>query len=104
MKPGPMAEVSIHHPQSSVRPVDARIYTSWKNRQLLFDGTPMPEVASLIELRYGYRVTFTDSATTREKLTYKPSSDDFALFLQVLQESFRVQLNEDQKTLTISSY
>ena len=103
MSPGEIVELEEHQPRVVRRRVDAQLYTSWRERRIVFDGTPMPEVASFIRVRYGYQVQFTDSSARAVTLTYKSGEDDFPTLLNVLEESFRVQADHDKKVITIGS-
>ena len=101
MVPGEMVELEDARPAYARRRVSSDLHTSWKDQRLVFDATPMDEVALLIETRYGYRVRFGDENVRKEKLTYKPVGDDFGVLLRVLEESFRVEVNHPEKQLVL---
>jgi ferric-dicitrate binding protein FerR (iron transport regulator) len=82
--------------------VDTGLYTSWREKRLLFSDTPMHEVAEVIHTRYGYQVVFADSTLAGEQLTYRSVSDDFELLLRLLSESFRLEVKNDARQLIIS--
>jgi transmembrane sensor len=103
MSPGELVEIAGDTPQAVRRPVDTRLYTAWKEGQLFFDGTPMQDVAALIEMQYGYSVRFGDDAIRQEKFTYKPVDNNLEELLQVLQETFRVRVDQRSKTLRIDN-
>jgi ferric-dicitrate binding protein FerR (iron transport regulator) len=103
MAPGEIVELEAHEPRVVRRRVDPQLYVSWPERRIVFEGTPMPEVASFIRVRYGYQVQFTDSAAQAVTLTYKSGEDDFPTLLNVLKESFQVEADHDKKRITIGS-
>ena len=64
------------------------MFASWKDNQLIFDNTPLAQVASLIEHTYGLKVVVEDSALLRKKITGTIRSDNLERLLEALSLSF----------------
>lgn len=101
MQPGEMVALRAGDGRVEHRRVDVGLYTSWREKRLVFNGTPIREVAEVIQTRYGYRVDIPDSTLNREQITFRSDDDDFALLLRLLSETFRVEWNEAKKQLII---
>jgi ferric-dicitrate binding protein FerR (iron transport regulator) len=102
MQPGELVALKEGSSTITRRRVDTGLYTSWREKRLLFSDTPMHEVAEVIHTRYGYQVVFADSTLAGEQLTYRSVSDDFELLLRLLSESFRLEVKNDARQLIIS--
>jgi transmembrane sensor len=101
MKPNEIIELQEGTALLTQRKVDARVYTSWKDNQLILENTSLQEVKNLIEMRYGYRVEITDSTLLNEKITFKPVKNDLTLLIKLLTELYDVEVHQPDKLLVI---
>ncbi len=74
--------------------VNPALYTSWVNKKLVFDNTPLSEVARIIEDTYGLRVIFADSAQARRKLRGSIPTEDVDVLLAALAGTFNLTVEK----------
>ncbi len=100
MRSGDYAEVSS---QGKIirKAVDARQYTSWQNRNLIFNETPLKEILSILEDNYGYKATVRDSALLKETFTATYPADDVNVLLTALSKSFKITINRSGKEILV---
>ena len=98
--------VSVRHEQQEVRMVpgelvayheathrlskqltDPDLHSAWKDNQLIFDRTPLSEIAQLLKDRYGFEVIFEDASVGKEAFTGTFPADRIAVLLKTLQKS-----------------
>lgn len=101
MKPGELAEFSSEEWKFIKENVDAEIYTSWKNKLLVFDDTPIHKIVQMMEDIYGYQVTLSDPALGDMVFSATVRSDDMETFLTLLARSCNVKIEKDNKKLMI---
>ena len=58
-----MAVLNRKTNQIKVTQVNSYDYIAWKDNQLIFNETPLYEIAQLLKERYGYEVKFANPAT-----------------------------------------
>jgi transmembrane sensor len=95
MQPGEMIEFSRQTEKLSSRRVNPEIYSAWKNKLLIFDHTPLSEVAEIIEETYGRKVIFRDSRQAGRKLSGTIPSDNLDILLLALAKSFNLSVQTD---------
>jgi ferric-dicitrate binding protein FerR (iron transport regulator) len=98
MQPGDLVEVAAH-PVRKI--VDTRRYTSWKDRTLIFDNTPLSEIAQMIQENYGYTVEIKDKELSDVRFTYTLKDNNLNLLITALSEALELKITEKNKTLTI---
>ena len=102
MEPGEYVELSAEHRQFVRKVVDPELYSSWTEKKLLLDNTPLQEIARIIEDYYGLKVKFENTALAEKTLTGSIPTDDLHTFLTVLSASIDVEMQQEENTLTIS--
>lgn len=105
MKPGDKAELkdgNLEIEQVSVAP-----FLSWKDNRMVFENTPLSDIARLLEDNYGYEVIFKDSLLRKGpplrelRFTGSYSAKRVDIFLTALEEAFDIEIAVDDKTITI---
>jgi len=86
MKPGDMVEVKGEAKQVSKSTVDSKRYSSWKDRKLIFDNTPLREIVLILEETYGYKVSVKDELLLDETFTGTIPGDDINILLLGLEK------------------
>lgn len=76
-------------------------FTAWTNGKIIFDNTPLSEIANAIEDHFGYKVNIVnkellDSRYTGELLTDMPD-----VFFKILATTLEVEVNLEGKNMTI---
>ncbi len=103
MKPGESVVVSAKESRVIKQTVNPKNYSSWTRNQLIFDNTPLSEVAILIEDNYGVPVVFRDPAQAKRRIRGTVPVDDLNILLAALANSFNLSVTrEDEKIIIIN--
>jgi transmembrane sensor len=80
------------------RQVNAEVLTSWRNKVLVFENTPLYKIRDIIEDTYGVHVIFRSNVDAGEKLAGTIPSDNLDVLLTVLAKSSNLHItrNKDQ--------
>ena len=98
--PGEMAVLNQETKQIKVSQVNPYEYIAWKDNQLIFNETPLYEIAQLLQDRYGYEVKFKPPATRLETFNGTFPANDLQVLFQTLEKSISLEINE--KTMLIN--
>ena len=101
MKPGELLEYSSTQETFTKKTVNPQMYSSWKNKMMVFEETTMQSIAARIESTYGYRIQFGDSALARRKLTGTIPSDNIEILLLTLSKLFNLEIQKQEDQLYI---
>ncbi len=102
MQPGEMIEVLKSATQPIRKKVNTRIYTAWKDRQLVFDATSLNDIAQMIKTNYGYQVIIQDTALQSRQFTYTFKGNDLDALLTTLAEALDLTITQKEKTIYIA--
>ena len=100
MRPGQVADVS---PKNPIRVQAAGVphqYTAWQEQKLVFDDTPLHEIALQVEDTYGTAIRFSDPSLAGLRLkgeVYVTTAKDVA---EVIAESFALRYQQHGDTIT----
>ncbi|WP_185731251.1 FecR family protein [Larkinella rosea] len=103
MKPGDVVEFS--NVQKTFRQQQVKqpeIYSSWTQKVLIFDNTPLQEIAQTLEDTYKLNVTFADDSLRHLTFTGNLPTNDPNTILRTLSKAFDLQVtrtNEQQVTI-----
>ncbi len=101
MQVGEMVEFSKKENKLIKRKVNTERYDSWKENKLIFEDTPMYEIALLIQENYGLKVNFEDEALAKRKITGTIPSQNLQILLSSLETIFDVKIKRQDEQLTI---
>lgn len=101
LRPGELATV-VGHAVSTHR-VEEHRYTSWLHQTLVFDRTPLAEVAALLHDTYGLDVSFAGDGLAARELSGEISSATVEDVLYAIAETFNLKVDRDGDQVTISS-
>jgi ferric-dicitrate binding protein FerR (iron transport regulator) len=101
LKPGELATMTDK--KLSKRVVKQKQYTSWLTYTLIFDRTPLRDVADLLKDTYGLDVTFTEESLQTRELSGEISSAHADDILYAIAETFNLKVERDRNTVNISS-
>lgn len=99
MKPGDLAQVSQESKDIDLRNVNSSTYLAWRNNTLVFNGTPLSEIAQILEDNYGYTVIFGDSSLVDRKFSGSSPSDDVPELLNTLTKIFNIRVSQKGKEI-----
>jgi transmembrane sensor len=99
MRPGETVEWSPQRAQLARTPEPAARAAAWTGQRLVFDQTPLSEVAQTIEEQFGTRVEIRNPALREKRLTGEISLVNEALLLEALETIYNVRARRDGATL-----
>jgi transmembrane sensor len=102
MKPGELATFSDSSRVFHVQYVDPAKHSSWIYKRLIFEHTPMSDVATLLKETYGLSVLIPKSTLARKTFTATLPSDNLPILLKAIEESFNVHIEKLDNQLIIT--
>lgn len=100
MKPGDF--VRIENNELQKKPVNEEKVLAWRQSKLVFDRTPMSEVASIINRHYGVKVKFADSAIAEKEIGGIMSNDNLDLLIQSLEALGEFKVTKTDEGILVS--
>ncbi len=102
MKPGERTTLDKSTGETVIERVKTENFTSWHNGKLIFDETPMPEVALQLERWYGVRVTIRDPEINKYRITTTFENEPLDQVLELLRLSSPIDIRYLPVTLNKS--
>jgi transmembrane sensor len=93
MKPGELVQLSGPTDTLVKKVVNPEVYSSWRNNILIFNQTPLYEVANLIEDTYGLKVEFENEAQASKTITGNVPAANVDVLLLALSKSFNFRVS-----------
>ena len=87
MVPGELVAYQEETRRLTKRATNPELHSAWKDNQLVFDDTPLSEIAQLLEDRYGYDIVFEHALAKKEAFTGTFPADRIHILLTTLQKS-----------------
>lgn len=103
MTPGETAVYSQTDQLISRQQVDPQLYDAWRDNRLVFDNTPLSEVAEIIRQTYGKSITFADPDLMSRRLSGTIPSDDLGRLTIALARAFNLRITERGDALLIEA-
>ena len=101
MEPGESIEF-IHRDEQVVRrKVNPYTYLSWQNSELIFNNTPLFEVADIIESTYGMAMVFQNVSQRNRRLTGNIRTDKIDKILKALSRSLNLEFVQVNKQIIV---
>lgn len=102
MEPG---EVVVVEEGTFSKTKDAEVEerSAWVTNDFYFDGTPLSEVATMIERKYGYHVYFKHDSLRSLKLSGNMHAENFLQFEKALEITMKLNLAVRSDTLIIAN-
>lgn len=95
----------VDYSEASQQLVKSRVnpdqYASWVNKQLVFNETPLAEIAQVLEDSYGFSVVFENEELANRKFTGSVSTEQPELLLTAIAESFQINVIRSDQTIRI---
>ncbi len=101
MTPGETAIYSQREQLLSRQQVNPQLYDAWRDNRLVFDNTPLSEVAEIIRNTYGKSVTFADPDLMSRRLSGTIPSDDLGRLTKALSRAFNLKITDQGDELLI---
>ncbi len=103
MKPGEIAQFDIVAKTLKVQQVKTELYTSWKDRKLIFDGTSLRDIAHILEDTYGIKVVLVNKELAERQVTGEIPIKDKELLFKALAMMYNLQIEIRSDSLIISN-
>ncbi len=103
MYPGDFVAYSKTDRKFLKQEVDAKLFSSWKEGRFAFDGTPIQEIAQMLEDNYGYEVKIENQALASRKFTADILSHDVGILLTLIAESLDVKAEKINNKIEIKN-
>jgi len=94
MKPGELVEVTEDRAEYAKKTVNTELYTSWTDNKLIFDGTPVAEIAQLLEDNYGFEVVINDTTLATKKFKGAVAVHDIQSLLGQMSKVFQIEIEQ----------
>jgi ferric-dicitrate binding protein FerR (iron transport regulator) len=104
MQPGEVVELAARSGKVTRRVADPALYTSWKNHELVFDETPLAQIARVLEDTYGKKVVFGQPALAGYRISGTIPSDNVDILLQALARSSDLQVTQQNDTILFHTH
>lgn len=103
LKPGEMAELAHTQQRFHKSRVNPELYSSWIDKKLIFQATPLADIVLLLQENYGFKVQIADPQLLTRKIAGEIYIDDVNTLLVALATSFNLKLERQGYTLRITS-
>ncbi|RRA99161.1 FecR domain-containing protein [Larkinella rosea] len=103
MVPGETVEYFRKDKKVVKNQVNAEALTSWRNKVLVFENTPLYKVGEMIEDTYGVDVIFKDNVKANQKLVGTIPSDNLDVLLTVLAKSSNLRIIRTDNQVVIEN-
>ncbi len=101
MEPGDMVEFNVIENRVQQRLVNPVLYSSWKDRQLMFEDTPVSEITQVLEDRYGLEVQLKEKEIGARKFTGTVSTKEIDLLFKAIASSFNLKVTRNGNQITL---
>jgi ferric-dicitrate binding protein FerR (iron transport regulator) len=101
LRPGDMVEVAPGEKTIRRKRVKPSVYTMWQHHRLVFEETPLLEVAHTLEDCFGVEVRIETPGLARRRFTGSVPTQDLQALLTVLSESFGIRITRQADQILI---
>ncbi len=101
MSPGELAIFSAKNGQIRTESIRTELYTSWRNLELVFDETPLYQIADRIEHTYGVEVVIRNRELRNMRFSGTAPNENLSVLLEGLRILLNVPITEEPQTVTI---
>jgi transmembrane sensor len=99
LKPGQVAKAQPGIEQLTLTTADPTAETAWTQRQLIFDNTPLHDIAQQLNDAHGLRLVFDNEVIANKRFTGNLSSQDLETLLLTLSATFDLTMERDSNTV-----
>ncbi len=92
MSPGELATYDDRHHEVKAKVVNTGIYTAWTHNLLVFEATPLPDVATRIRRTYGFEVDLISDGLEKLQFTGSYPMDEPHLLFEALAKAFDLKI------------
>ncbi len=99
----PGEEVTFNNEQLQKNTVQKTDYLAWTENKLVFENTPMPDVAKIIKEHYGVTVLLKGDKVIKDSIGGIMANNNLSVLLQSLEASHNFSIVQSRDTITISN-
>lgn len=99
MEPGELAELSANADKLVKKIVDTEIYSSWINNQLIFEDTPLCEIAAILKDNYGITIEYEEEMAKDAFRCSIPTDNIDFFFTNILPGYYEVDTTQRKNNL-----
>lgn len=103
LQPGEMAEFSAQENEFKTRLVNTEVYTSWRNKKLVFEKTSIRKIAEILEDNYGVEVIINDPELAEMTFSATIPMEDLDILLDLLSETFNINVQRQHKKVIFNT-
>lgn len=103
MKPGELIDISANAAIAKRSKVNPSLFDQWTTHKLIFENTPLREIADMLRDTYGLDVVIGDPKLLDKKLSGTAPIHDPDTFLEALSGSFDLRIDRKQNKITITA-
>lgn len=103
MEPGEFVEYSERKHTITKRKVDPAFYSSWKDNKLMFDRTPLRDIAMVLKDNYGMNLVFEDASLANKKFTGMVPANEVGLLISTLKKLYDLDIANQNNEIILSS-
>lgn len=94
LQPNELAQFSKSRPDITIKNVNPKVFTSWKDGLFVFERAPLTAVAERIEKIFGKKVVIADFGLTTERVSGAVENDDLEVLLSALSQTLQITVIE----------
>ncbi|MCC9166615.1 FecR family protein [Pontibacter harenae] len=102
LNPSELVEVMETTDRVVKKDVRTEKFTSWKDNKVIFDATPLRDIATLLEHDYGYEVVLKDEKISNYKITAQFVERSLNKILTTLSDILGVKVKKTEQQIIIS--
>lgn len=103
VQPNELAEFSLSSKEVNIKNVNTELFTSWTKGVLVFDRTPLIEVANRIEKIFGKKVLITDPALLAKKVSGSVESNNINVITSSIAKSLQISVAQNENQIVFKN-
>lgn len=98
-----LAEFSLSSKEVNIKNVNTEVFTSWTKGVLVFDRTPLIEVANRIEKTFGKKVLITDPGLLAKKVSGSVESNNIDVITSSIAKTLQISVVQNENQIVFKS-
>jgi len=103
MEPGDLAVLDRKGEVQLEKNKDVKAFASWKEQRYVFDGTPMDDIASMVEENFGIKVSIADEETRMRTITGNFKTQNADELLKTISEALDLRMSAAGDSILLSA-
>lgn len=103
MSPNDLVALDAQQNLTTQSNINTRLFTAWKEKQLILDKTPLRKVVDILEDNFGFEVVVKDQESLNRKLTATIPVVDIDILLDALTEIYGFKIKKEGQRIWINN-